>query len=334
MVVELQQCIDRVPEDARPLLDMAAVIGDGIDKRLMRRLAPGADLAVWLSVCEEAGVLHCRQDGWYFQNWRVRHRVLDELADNPDLLSALHARVALAIQDVYPDSVHWLTVIADHWQQADNINRRAMTLVKAGRQALKESFTQALDFITQAESYDAQRDDIPHTEYIERTLIRGEATAGLTHWQTAQTHFMQVLALLDTDPWLPENGAYSREVYYAQWRRQLQHRALLLFYLDSRSDPPPDAALFTALRYLVETCEALEQPRRSMYYALVYTNLAELYPASGAFTPGIGYALIAKLLQQTAYQRFADHYRYLAQEDMLRCDPLHHATIARLLPDS
>jgi hypothetical protein len=334
MVVELQQCINRVPEDARPLLDMAAVIGDVIDEKLMRRLAPGADMVVWLSICEQAGVLHRGENNWRFQTRRVRHRVLDELADNPDLLSALHARVALAIEDVYPASVPWLVTIADHWQQADDINRRATTLLRAGRQALAHSLTRALEFVEQTESYDPQREDIPATEYIERALIRGEATAGLAHWQTAQRHFAQVLNLLDTAAWLPESGAYSRKTYHEQWRQQLRHRALLLFYLDSRSDPPPDAALFTALRYLAEVYAAQEQTHQAMYYALVYTNLAELYPASGAFTPGIGYALIAKLLQHTACRRFADHYRHLAQEDMLRCDPLHHALITRLLPDS
>lgn len=335
MVVELQECINRVPDDTRPLLDMAAVIGDVIDEKLLRWLAPGADLPVWLAICERIGVLrHDDSSGWQFRTGHVRQGVLDELADKPDLLSALHERVALAIQNVYPNSVAWLVVIADHWQQAANINRRAMTLVKAGRQALAHSFTQALDFVAQAEAYDPHRDEIPHSEHIERALIRGEALAGLARWQAAQTHFAQVLNLLDITAWFPENWPYSRDKYHQQWRQQLRHRVLLLFYLDSCDDPPPAAALFTALRYLAEVYVALEQPRHSLYYALAYTNLAERYPASEAFTPGIGYALIATLFNQSGYRRIADHYWHLAQEDMLRCHPLHHATIARLLPDS
>lgn len=331
MVVELQQSINQVPEDTRPLLDMAAVIGNRIDEKLLYRLAPGADLPVWLAICEQAGVMTPDDGGWRFRNERVRHCVLDELADNPDLLGALHARVALAIKDVYTGDIRWLPVAADHWRQADEVTQQAITLVEAGRVALNHSLTQALAFIEEAESHDPHRDDIPRTEHIERALIRGEALAGLSRWQAARTQFEQVMNLVDIAQWFPEDWPYTRENYRYQRREQIRHRMLLLFYLESRDDPPPEPALFTALRFLAEICAALNQPRQSFYYALTYTNLAEVYPASVAFTPGVGYALLARLFRKPGYGRFAEHYRHLAQEDMLRCDPGHHPLIMRLL---
>jgi class 3 adenylate cyclase len=113
--------IDRLPDAARSLLQVAAVIGQQFDQDLLQTLA-GMDrdhIAAQLAVLEELGLVHTLDDGFAFC-----HPLVQEVAYLGQLESrrrAVHAQLAELLEQRHgtQDAPTELAVrIAEHWQRA------------------------------------------------------------------------------------------------------------------------------------------------------------------------------------------------------------------------
>src|SRR5262249_46369421 len=93
--------LGRVPEQARPLLQVAAVIGRQLNLAILRELEPTTDLDNWLTTCANLAILDVQDGTWRFAHDKLREGLLSVL---PDVgRQALHARIAAAIETVYAD---------------------------------------------------------------------------------------------------------------------------------------------------------------------------------------------------------------------------------------
>ncbi len=89
--------LDRVPADARPALDFAAVLGRVIDPALIAAVFPRLNIDRWLRLCVEAFVLDIADGRWQFVHDKLREGAIARI---PDLIDA-HRRAAETIEAVY-----------------------------------------------------------------------------------------------------------------------------------------------------------------------------------------------------------------------------------------
>lgn len=138
----IRRRLNRVPEDAHPLLKIAAVAGRKIDLDMLRMVAPGADLDAWLTACAACAVLDADDSGAQDDRWRFAHDKLREvlLRDLPgDERAGLHRQVAEAIEAAHSDLKQHAARLAHHWRMAGDVFRELMYVGMAGEQAIRSS---------------------------------------------------------------------------------------------------------------------------------------------------------------------------------------------------
>jgi serine/threonine protein kinase/tetratricopeptide (TPR) repeat protein len=134
--------LDRVPEAARPLLSIAAVIGRRLDWRLLQHLAPAVDLNLWYMRCAAAAVLDLEEGQPRFAHDKLREALLNAL--DADLKRLLHRQVAMAIEAIYPENPTYYPILAEHWQAAEEVDNEIAYRMLTGKQAMARSaFEQA-----------------------------------------------------------------------------------------------------------------------------------------------------------------------------------------------
>jgi eukaryotic-like serine/threonine-protein kinase len=129
--------LDQVPRRARPLLEVAAVIGRAIDPALMQRVEPGVDLDAWIETCADVAVLEVAEKSYRFAHDKLREGLLAELDEAA--ARALHRRVAEAIEAEYPGSAEHTAALSRHWALAGDEANEAKYAALAGEQALQSS---------------------------------------------------------------------------------------------------------------------------------------------------------------------------------------------------
>lgn len=147
--------LERVSEEARPLLNLAAVIGRQIDEALLGVLAPDVDLQRWFSIGAHATVLEVEDAQWRFANNKLRDGILEELS--AEALQKLHHRVAEAIESHYKESYPQPAALAYHWEMGEEKARAGHWYYVAGKlaqeayapEAAIEYYNKALAFIPQ-----------------------------------------------------------------------------------------------------------------------------------------------------------------------------------------
>jgi tetratricopeptide (TPR) repeat protein len=128
----LDRKLARAPEEARPLLRLAAVAGRQLDLEVLGRIVPRAGPLV--QACAEAGILEGDEQRWRFGHDKLRERVLEALDAAP--LRELHAQVADGIAAVYPDSAAHAASIAYHHREAGRPSEAGRHYAIAGEAAL------------------------------------------------------------------------------------------------------------------------------------------------------------------------------------------------------
>lgn len=125
--------LDRIPADARPLLDLAAVAGRQLDLSVLKKLEPAVDFDDWLSDATDAAVLMVDEETWSFAHNKVRDQIVADLDENT--LRATHRRLAEAIEAVYPDGAGQYAALAQHWEWAQESEKAFRWYKLAGAQS-------------------------------------------------------------------------------------------------------------------------------------------------------------------------------------------------------
>ncbi|MEO1366568.1 MAG: AAA family ATPase, partial [Acidobacteriota bacterium] len=156
----LRRRLGRIPDAARPLLELAAVAGRELDLPLLRRIAAGLDdaperLGPWLRVCVDAAVLEVQGDDWRFAHDKLRENVLAELESSES--HRLHRLIGDGLVDLHGDAPEHLAAQAFHYRAAaaggapEVVEKAIDRLLLAGQQAVDGCLTSAaLDVLGEA----------------------------------------------------------------------------------------------------------------------------------------------------------------------------------------
>jgi tetratricopeptide (TPR) repeat protein len=153
----VQRRLDRVPADARPLLEFAAIAGYYLDMNVMRVMMPRDALEIWLHHCAEAQVLDVTDGDWRFAHEKLRTGLLAVIGDNER--RTLHEQVALATEYAYGDAAEHVASLAYHWQMAGNTDKTMIYTMLAGDQRMQSGANrEATDFYWRSLAYLASDD--------------------------------------------------------------------------------------------------------------------------------------------------------------------------------
>ena len=184
----VERRLARVPDDARPLLDFAAICGRQIDSAVMRAAGvEAAALESWLAACADAAVLDIYAGGWRFTHDKLREHLLDALS--PALRAPLHRRAALAVEAAYAaDLDAYAAVLAEHWMQAGDERQAGRWALVAAKQAQDTSAPrEARALYLQALACRAhEQADNPAKALADLYIELGRASYGLSDYDDAR----------------------------------------------------------------------------------------------------------------------------------------------------
>ncbi len=147
MQTVIQRRLDTVPEAARPLMTVAAVVGRELDLPVLRVIEPTLNLDDWLQ--QVATVIEVRDNRYRFAHDKLREALLTSLP--ADERKQTHQQIAQAIENAYPDSPEQYAALAYHWSRAQDIAKTIHYARLAGQEALRSgSFREAIQFFEQA----------------------------------------------------------------------------------------------------------------------------------------------------------------------------------------
>lgn len=207
----IQRRLGHVPEYARPLLRLAAVMGRQQDVELLKVIGltmdSQFDMQRWLSDCVNAAVLEFIDEEWRFTHERLRDGVLGELGESAR--RALHHRVAEALEAQYGTASDRATALAYHWGKAGDRRKESHYVMLSGEQALRiGAYHEAISYFRRALSFLSPAD--PAIRRIRLTQRLAEAHLGIGEYDLAEVLYREVLALADANQ---EDGARAEILY-------------------------------------------------------------------------------------------------------------------------
>lgn len=130
----LNRRLERVPDNARPLLQLASVAGRRLDMALLQALRPEIDLESWLAVVSAVAIIEAQGESWRFAHDKLREEIKESLSHEDH--QALHRRVAEALETIYPDDAEHAAALAHHWAVAGEVEKELHYAELAGKQAV------------------------------------------------------------------------------------------------------------------------------------------------------------------------------------------------------
>jgi serine/threonine protein kinase/tetratricopeptide (TPR) repeat protein len=130
----VQNRLKHLPDDARPILNLAAIVGREIDLDLLRAIDSTTNFEQWLTVCSNAAILDVQDQHWRFAHDRFRESILNSLTEDKSKL--LHQEVAVVLERVYAASLEeYSSKIADHYEAAGKLDVALPWCVRAAKYA-------------------------------------------------------------------------------------------------------------------------------------------------------------------------------------------------------
>ena len=144
----LQRRINKVAEDDRPLLQMAAVAGRQLDLQVLTHLAADSDLSSWLQRVANATILVVRDGQWSFSHDKLRQAAMAQLTTNQ--LKESHRQIATAIEHVHENKPEFYSTLLAHWQAAEDIEKELAYLLPVTNRMIEITgdFDQGLELIS------------------------------------------------------------------------------------------------------------------------------------------------------------------------------------------
>ena len=147
--------IDKLDEEAKSLLKIAAVIGRSFLHCVLVEVAggtPGIDLR--LEVLRDAQLVRQSRAGEEIE-WHFKHALVQEVAYEsllPRKRKELHLRIARAIESLYAGRIsEFYGMLAFHFSKAEDLEKAEDYLIRAGEEALKSSASdEALHYYEEA----------------------------------------------------------------------------------------------------------------------------------------------------------------------------------------
>lgn len=263
----VQRRLTRLPEDARPLLRLAAVAGRQLDLAVLRYFE--ANLEPWLYLAADAAVLEVSGPSWRFAHDKIRESLLLELS--PAQRQRLHLELARAQEEIYPGSPAHAAALAEHYQRGASPAKAAFYLVEAGAHALSQGATdQAAALLQQALAPES------------RTLLsKGQAArayncliqATLAHGRVAQS--MAIYEQFAAEVGVPMSAGFLSMAAEASAMLARRLRAAASIELETDNQRRVWSDVAQASRWASEAYAWDGQPRKSIIAALRGAEIAK-----------------------------------------------------------
>lgn len=313
LMAVLQRRLDRIPVAAQPLLRLAAVEGRELDLVLFQQILPHAEKLA--EICADLGVLEMHEQVWRFSHDKLREFILATLPK--ETRTTLHAWLAEAIEQVYPDTRQQAARLAYHHNEAGQHDEAMRYYAQAGEVALSRgALSDAISSLEQAATLQEEADRSG------LDVMRVYCLLAKAYFATGQNGPMRAAmyraAALTGEPWPAERGALAvaslREAI-EQARRRLGRRRAPTLQSNQR-------ALLAQLLTLVPEMQAfivMGEPMAAIYGWLHGLNLAEDLqdkPAQIHAATMLSYVLSSMWLRGPSryYQQMAEQALAASQE--------------------
>lgn len=145
----VQRRLQRLPSEAYPVLQLAAIIGRTPDLNALQTLVPATPLERWLETCANAAVLEIADGKWRFAHDKLREGVLEALSIEER--RPLHGQVAVTLETLYPNDNTQAATLAYHWGMAENSAKEGHYSGIAAEQAYQvASYQEAIRYYERA----------------------------------------------------------------------------------------------------------------------------------------------------------------------------------------
>jgi len=131
----IQRRINRVSAKDHELLMLAALTGRYLDLMVLAHLNSSINIEEWLTTCHNASVLDVSVNTWSFSHDKLREKLLMEISSSERI--QLHQRIAVAIEQLYPDEPNQFNTLAYHWSAANNTEKEYGYSLLAAEQAFQ-----------------------------------------------------------------------------------------------------------------------------------------------------------------------------------------------------
>lgn len=205
--------IDRLEEETRDLLKMAAVIGRSFFYRVLSELAKKVrNLDGRLAYLKETQLIMERERMEELE-YLFSHALAQETAYAsilPEKCKALHMQVADTIEKVFAEKLHaFYGMLAYHYSRAENLEKAEGALIKAGEEALKSSASsEALHYYLEA-----------------LNLYRKKAGASVDKAKVALLEKNIAIALFNRGQYEEAVGYFDKALHY-YWNERLEPQHL------------------------------------------------------------------------------------------------------------
>ncbi len=165
----IQRRLERVPENGRKLLRLAAVYGREFDLKILEQVKDVPDLDDWLTTCVNCAVLEVQDGRYRFAHDKLREATLAGIPAS--VRPSLHRQVAEAIEQVFPNMQEQAGVLVQHWRAAGEPVKEFDLLQQAGDYALHISaFGEAVTYFERALQLQADVDTAANNPVIAASL--------------------------------------------------------------------------------------------------------------------------------------------------------------------
>lgn len=298
----VQRRLRAVPEEARILLQLAAVVGRNIDERLLQALKPHEDMGAWQRTCIEAGTLQRAGTVLRFAHDKLREGLLSALSDNER--TDLHAQVAAAIERLYPGDETRYGPLAFHFGRSMNADKEAYYSVRAGEVAVRQGAVhEGIELLERAHRHVARNDhSLPLAEV-------GVKLAGAYYYSAdMSTALSLVRSSMQALRFSYPTGSMQR-VAALCWHLSIHISHRIFPGLVGYRTPQRRAEARIASRAAEEAANisiSLANESNVLLFSLIALNLAERARHASLFASGlVGYSLACVGLHQIARSYFA-----------------------------
>ncbi|MBI1277955.1 MAG: tetratricopeptide repeat protein [Anaerolineaceae bacterium] len=133
----IRRRLDRIPENGRALLQLAAISGRQLDLAVLEQVKGDVDLNDWLTTCINSAVIDVQDEKYRFAHDKLREATIADIPS--DVAASLHRQIAEALDIVYPNMPEQATVLAQHWRAAGDLANEFHYTQAAGDYALRIS---------------------------------------------------------------------------------------------------------------------------------------------------------------------------------------------------
>jgi eukaryotic-like serine/threonine-protein kinase len=326
----VEQRLNRVPAEARELLEFAAVAGRELQMPILRVAAPQINLDHWL--IQVATVIDVQDNTYRFAHEKLRDGLLARVQG--DKKATIHAQIARAVESAYPNDPTRAVELAYHWNEACNRAEAPVTVIvsairsaaMAARQVLYQNAPQrTIDTLNRAFELNARLDkasQIADSEAADLHILMAQAYVQLGKFEMSYTHIEKAAALVGDA--IPQRfvGLYVlREVI-----TQVMHRRSKRYNAPNPAPATPDpntATLVSIYKSLGIAGYITHRSMVSLYANLRALNLSERAALNDEL-PGL-YALMANLVGTFGNKKAAERYYDLGKTHIAQPDMQHRA---------